>query len=119
MQIKPVVVTIDHIQQSLEATVVVEPALVLRLHEQPFFAHENSRQIRGSVRTARRTFGLEVIDLHLRGGVLIPSGLSPQRLAMATIAVGLTAEQLVAATSGSGIEVYVRSRLRGRQGQLV
>src|SRR5262245_22161471 len=113
------VVAADDVEQRGEAPIVVEAALVFRLHEQASLAHEDARQIHGLVGASRGSVGLEAVDLQLRRRVLIPAGFGPQRLVMAAIAVRLATEQGVSALRGVGVEVDAGSRLHGRQGQLI
>src|ERR1041385_1678732 len=79
-----VVVTVDGVEQRLESAVMVEAALVFRLHEQTAFPHENAGQVHRSVRVTGRAVRLETVNLHLVSGVLIPARLGPERLTMAT-----------------------------------
>src|SRR6185312_3621332 len=51
--------------------------------------------------------------------MLVPARFAPQRLAMTTVAIRLSAEQFIAAFGGCGIKIDSRPRLHRRQRQLI
>ena len=66
-----------------------------------------------------RTPCFEAVNLHFCRRVLVPARLGPQRLAMATVAIRLTAKKFIAAFSSIRIKVNPRPRFQGRQRQLI
>src|SRR5262249_21323169 len=94
-------------------------ALVLGLHEQAPLALEDARQLHGLVTVIRRAVGLEAVDLDVARRVRVPSGLGPERLVMAAIAIGLAAEEPGARLGRLGVEVDAGPRLQRRQRELI
>ena len=89
------------------------------MFEEAVLAHEDAGQVHRLVRVIRRTIGLEAVDADLRRLVEIPSGLGPQRLDVAVVALRLAAEELVAALGRRLVEIDAAARRGRRQRQLV
>ena len=118
------IVALDGVQQSREASVMVEPALVLRAHEKAVFSDEYATEVHGPVAVLRpsaridagwRSVRLKAVYFHFYRGVLVPARFRPQRFAVTTIAISLATEELVASFRGVGIKVNAGTRLYGRQ----
>jgi hypothetical protein len=77
-------------------------------------AQRQAVSITGFVSIAWRAVRLKAVDLHFVGGVLVPTWLRPQRLMVAAVAVGFSAEKSVSPTGSSGIEVHPATRLKRR-----
>ena len=86
--------------------------------EASFEVSEEVANGRRPVTLVRGAIGLEIVDADFRGGVQIPTRVSPEWLDVAVVASGLAAEQRVAATCCRGIEATGR-RLRRRNCELV
>src|SRR4051812_29730192 len=118
-QVEALVIAVHHVQQRLESPIMIKAAFVLRKHEQSPFANKQAGQVHRLVCMAGRAVGLKAVDLHLLCAVLVPSRLRPQGLVMATVAVGLAAEELIPARCCLLIKVNARTRSQSRQCQLI
>ena len=97
---------IDDVKKSGKTTVMIEPSLILRKHEQTAFADENGSEILCLVDVVRCAVGFELVDADLTGFVEIPAGLCPQRFDMTFVTTSrAVAEKLVPAGGAHRIKI--------------
>src|SRR5215813_13998368 len=107
------------IHERWESSIMVKTALICRIHEQAAFTHEYSSQVHCLVAVVGCSVRLECIDANLFRLVQIPARLSPERLYVAIVAVGFSAEQSIPSLRRRVIKIYTGLRGRGRNSELV
>src|SRR5678809_437301 len=112
------IIALNHVEQSFETAIMIKTAFVLGLHEQSSLAHKKTGQVHRLIITVRRAIRLEAVDAHLSRSMIVPAWFSPEGFAMATVAIGLAAEQFVASRSRSNVEVHAGCWFGRRNGKL-
>ena len=108
LQIHAAVVVAHYIRQRLEAAIVIEPTLLVKV---------KPRKRRRTIALDRRPAGLEIIDADFRRRVSVPARLGVQRWRMTVAAPGLADEQCI--TAGGRVVQRNERRFRRRNRKLV